>query len=87
MGGVNFEQAVTTKVDLILRAQHVAPGLRFDPAWPDERIRATAVSHAAGPAAIDGRTPIQIEAMFDHLAERTSVDPVRAALAGRDRSH
>lgn len=83
-----MDQRVVEKVRLILRAESVAPGTCFDAAWPDDQIRARAVSTAMGPAAIDGKDANYIEARFDHLAEQKAIDPVRLALAYQaPRSH
>jgi hypothetical protein len=79
----DFDRRVVERVRLILQAERVAPGTRFDAGATDEHIRAKAVAAALGPAAIDGKPQAYIDARFDHLAEQQPVDPVAVVLAGR----
>lgn len=79
----NFEARVVAKVRLIMQATQISPNTCFDAAWPDEQIRARAVSDRMGATHVDGRSEAYIEARFDVLAEERPMDPVVYALAYR----
>lgn len=76
------EAEVRRRVEAITAAQRIAPNEDYADMTP-EGIRAKAVAAVKGPEAIDGREPDAIEAVFDHLCEQRSDDPVRRSLASR----
>ncbi|MEQ9010083.1 hypothetical protein [Algiphilus sp.] len=86
MHHANFDALVEAEVKRRMRAfidaMRIAPNEDYSD-MTAEGIRARAVAAVKGPEAIDDRESDAIEAVFDHLVDQCTGDPVRRTLSAR----
>lgn len=73
--------------ELLMQAERIAPGVVIADGASAAEVRACAVRHRHGIAAIDGAGEDEIRGMFRALVILAGGDPVRRALMHRDLRH